>query len=293
MRFSWGSPAHYRALRNLVVLMWVVRALATPYSDFAGFFPHATAGFGLGTLFVAAPIGPLLFQGEVLNGLRWLVVGLGAVLVMARNIPRWAHFIFLIAIVTLDSVSRSIGSYASHAQVIPLLLLGMVVLTWKHSDRGASLESEYSPDLNRVRRNSYTRCWYAMAIVSIVYGFIGIERLSAGGIGLFRSPALYEYIADSSAGGDALPQWLWRNLDANVLSAGFALTTVVECIFPVVLFLPRLRRPWLLTLLSFHLSTFGLMNILFAENILVLALLLWPPLHVISKGGAYKLRAAG
>jgi hypothetical protein len=65
------------------------------------------------------------------------------------------------------------------------------------------------------------------------------------------------------------------------MNCGFLLVTVFEACSPLALLSATFRRSWLVVMLAFHLSTLVLMNIVFWENMLLLAVVFgprWPQL---------------
>jgi hypothetical protein len=78
---------------------------------------------------------------------------------------------------------------------------------------------------------------------------------------------------------------LYRPWLSGILSAGFAVITLVEILSPFCLLSRTFRRIWLVSMLAFHVLTLLLMQIFFWENV-VLILVLMTGLLVRRRGDA-------
>jgi hypothetical protein len=131
-------------------------------------------------------------------------------------------------------------------------------------------------------------------LLAVSYMLIGLNRFVVGGLEIFTGQALPVYmmirtLEPGSFGFDfsyLLLRWAWV---LPLLQVGFFVTTVAEVVSPLVLFHRRLRLAWLAVIVPFHLATLVTMNILFWENLVLIAVLLTAfPTHVERRWRAHR-----
>lgn len=180
-------------------------------------------------------------------------------------------------ILVMDVASKSIGSYANHAQTL-VLLLALLLAFFPASD-ALSVHRKPPPE-----RSPWMYRLPLMAVATLVaatYAFIGARRLFVGAVSIYTDGSIVRWVVartleegahDISVGLKVLDHpWL-----EVPLAVGTLVTTIVEILSPVALVNQRFRWVWLAVIAGFHVSTLFLMNIFFWENLILLAVLFTP-----------------
>jgi hypothetical protein len=234
------------------------------------------------------PVGPLRFvpvevvalalNPVVLIGLKTvLLVCLGLLVLGVRPFSLVA-VPTAVLLLLYDGLMKSFNGDINHAQMA--VLYAALVLSVFPSADGLSV-------FGRPRRSAPDTMYAApMLVVALLicfaYSFIGTNRLAANTFDIFSGDALVtllgarslEYLPTIFGFYDyGLLPLTWPAL-APLFKLGYAVTTVLEVLSPLVLFNKWFRRAWLLVIVPFHLTTLLTMNIIFWENILLIAVFL-------------------
>ena len=285
--WRWGSRPHVTAVRATVLAIWLVIVTLTPYGYYAR-FPHGMiAGWGLGRLLLAAPaLKEVLFSYPVLVTLKTGAIVTCALALLFPNRCRSLTPVALIFILVLDQLTKSLNGFINHAQLAPLLILLVFALFGGKRylpSLGFRPELEAAPverpGAAGAAEGSYLAVlWLASLCLIIPYTFIAINRFLQGGVELFRSDALLDYITLTSRrysvyGSSFFLSVIQVSWLAAGLKAGYLVTTLFEMTSAGVLFSVIFRRIWLLVIVSFHFLTLFSMNIFFWENLLLITAL--------------------
>jgi len=117
-------------------------------------------------------------------------------------------------------------------------------------------------------------------VLCTVYSFVGLRRLTAGGIKIFLDDTIiYLTVLRSmqmrTAGGIAFGQLLLDYpLLAWMVRLGFPLVTLLELLAPLCLFNSSFRRFWLVIMVPFHFATGLFMGIWFIQNSILVGMLM-------------------
>jgi len=251
-----AAPALPR-IRATVLCIWAVVVLMTPYGNYARLPEELGAGQGIGRLLLDVDwLRGVLWSGRTLTILKWTTVAACLGALVAGRRARWLMPLVVALVLTLDAVTKSLTGYANHAQVAPLVVLGLVTLF----------------DDERAERAAV---WLVRFALVVPYTFIGLHRLLEGGLALYLGDALPHYIAQNSAGYSYYGFTIGLRLSDGpivlaLLKAGFAIMTLFELLAVCALVWPRFSPVWVIVTAGFHLATLPLMNILFWENLLLL-----------------------
>lgn len=124
----------------------------------------------------------------------------------------------------------------------------------------------------------------ATLLFALTYAAVGVRRLTAGGPGIFFDGTILRYLVVRSAepgwwvGGAGLwvlgHPWL-----AWLVQVAFPIITLFEILAPLVLIDGRFRIAWVVVIVAFHAASWGMMQIFFLQNLLLMPLLLveWAP----------------
>lgn len=287
--------------------IWLVIVTITPYEYYTR-FPHGMiAGYGLGRLLLATPVlKGALFSYPSLLALKTGAIVACALALLFPNRCRWLTPVAFAFILVLDQLTKSLNGFINHAQLAPLLVLLVFALFGGQRylpslgfrpEPGTAPEQHRADAAGEATEGSYRSVlWLASLCLIIPYTFIAINRFLQGGLELFRSDALLDYITLTSRrysvyGSSFFLSVIQVSWLAAGLKAGYLVTTLFEMTSAGVLFSVVFRRIWLVVIASFHFLTLFSMNIFFWENLLlILAMFGW---GVWVRGRAQTLRVAG
>jgi hypothetical protein len=282
----WGGRRHASAIRLTVLAIWAITVASTPYSAYASFSPEIVAGFGVGRVILASDlVTHYLFTTPVLAGLRFIAL-LGCVVAM---VTPWrgtlvTSFVFVI-LLTLDAISKSLGVFANHAQVVPLLVLGVFAcfgsrsyMTIRELVQRQGLDRQQTLGLNGRQgvRTFSGMTWLVAIMIILPYSYIGIQRLTSSGLAFFVGDSLDQYLSAASRSYQSYPSWFDPVVMKSLLNAGFFGITVLEATSGFLLVSRTYRSIWLIGIVTFQLSTLFLMNVFFWENLLLAVVTFWP-----------------
>lgn len=274
-----SSVDYYRqaSLVRIASLSIWIAIIATTHFDRYSTLPQAErVQRGLaGILLTLEPLAALPDSVEGMSILKWsTMLGLAALLLWPRRLRHAGPGVF-VGILILDSISKEYNGYANHGQLVPLILAGLFLLAVPV--RFASI-AEVWQRKTLVNRSPYAELLAAAGLVIVVpYTFIGLTRLTNGGLDLFRGDALLDAIRrDSLRNSNFGFRWFVDAVEthwfAAVLKCGFAITTAAELMSALVFVSARFRTIWVIVMVGFHVMTLLSMNILFWENMILTAL---------------------
>jgi predicted DCC family thiol-disulfide oxidoreductase YuxK len=177
---------------------------------------------------------------------------------------------------SLDSLGSSgSGSSAgsiSHDTATSLYLLYVVVLfdwmEWWRKPTGADMDTFARAAL-----------FCIVVLFVLTYSLIGVRRFAYGGPALFLSDTPGHWFVARGHGGirghveyawtHHLPQWPWV---LRAMTAGFAISTVVEVLAPLVLVSRRFALFFVAWMLGFHAMVFVSMDITFWQSVVFFVL---------------------
>jgi hypothetical protein len=269
-------PADLAMLRIALYGVWFVNLLLTDFSLYSRLPSDLFRGHGLAAYL---PIDSLAGTPHLLESLKWLAI-LGCLLcVIGIAGFRLIGLVTFVPLFLLDSSMKALGTYANHAQVVPLLL----ALTLPLFPAADAYSIRFSNKADHPSGSYRLGLLYSAAVMTITYSFIGARRLMIGGVGIHRDGSLERWIVgrtleDNAFGLDTGLSILDHPWLVPILALGMFVVTVFEILSPLVLRYRSFRRLWLLVIVAFHLSTLLGMNILFWENVVLLPVLFLPTL---------------
>lgn len=216
----------------------------------------------------------LLLPDPIVHGLlspvglglvRWvaLIAALAAALGL---VTRFAMVLATIGLILFQGVTRGFTGFVNHAQ-LPLILFALV-LCFAPADQALTLWP-------RRRRQIAPSAWQftlvtLMALLCFGYLFIGAHRLAYGGIELFSSASLQQWIVYWNLDAPDLStrigmQVVNQPVLSRLASVSFPLITMLEVSAPLCLLSGAYRKFFAPTMLSVHLGIYLIMRINFLE----------------------------
>jgi hypothetical protein len=269
-------PTDLAMLRIALYGVWVVNLLLTDFSLYSRLPSVLFKGHGLSA---HLPIDILAGTPHLLEALKWVAI-LGCLLCLLGVAGfRLIGLVTFVPLFLLDASMKALGTYANHAQMVPLLLALTLPLfpaadaySLKVSNRADQPSGSYRLGL-----------LYSAMLMTITYSFIGARRLMIGGVGIYRDGSLERWIVgrtleDNAFGLEAGLSLLDHRWLVPILALGMFVVTIFEILSPLALRYVSFRRLWLLVIVAFHLSTLLGMNILFWESVVLLLVLFLPTL---------------
>ena len=245
-----------------VVRVWIFGmclgdVVREPVSDLVGLpLEYVTAVGPLALLPDAAR--RLLYTEPALQGLKIVVAALLVACVVGARPFRPIALTTCVLLAVLHALLRSVG-HVNHGE-LPMVY-GMWLLALFPAAPPATM----------------------MAVLTLVfcltYAFTGAYRLAISTPGIFVDGSVMRLIVEPvlKPGVLAAPrgvELLASPLAPTVLSAGFVWVTIVELLSPLALVLPWFRRLWIGSMLVFHAFAWGVMQIPFVHNLVLMPLLM-------------------
>jgi hypothetical protein len=223
----------------------------------------------------ALPVDALVSSPALLVALKAAALALCALCVL--GVRPWtpiAAFASLLVLL-LDAMAKGLGSYTNHAQAV-LVLVTLVLVAFPAAD-ALSVRRGGVPAGDRLL---YVTPMVVSALaLTTSYLFVGVRRVARGGVEIFTGDSLELWLValsqfqgpvDFDVGLQVLEhRWL-----LGVLGVGFVVVTAAEIASPFVLRWTSLRRAWLAVMVTLHLASIVTMRIIFAEHLLLMAVLL-------------------
>jgi hypothetical protein len=248
------------AFRVYVFGLWFVAVLRDPLARLAALPSSYYEPVGALRLLPDAAHSALL-SGTGLTALKVaLLVALGLSLV--PRLFRGAAPVAVLLLVVHQALVRGFG-HVNHAEIVPLLAaLTLAVFALLPERKGGPGYNPYAVPL------------IAVALVAAVcYSMVGFYRLFQS-VSIFTGDSILNFLVSRSLRtsyydlnlGELAASWPPA---AVLLRAGFPLVTLVEALAPLVLVSRRFRWLFLGVMVPFHLLTILLMEVSFAENLLL------------------------
>lgn len=213
----------------------------------------------------------LFLQAPVLAVFK-VVLLTGCALVVAGVRPHTPVALATAGLLLLfDGTIQGFNWFLNHAQAA--MLYAAIILAVFPAADGLSV---LGPARRPARAALYAAPMLVVALVfCLAYAFIGTHRVAVGGAGIFTGDAIVTFLATTGAepGRYGLLPTLYPAL-RPLFRLGFTVVTGFEILAPLALVSRRFRWLWLAVIVPFHLSTYFLMNILFWENLLLIAVFL-------------------
>lgn len=214
-----------------------------------------------------------LLKAEVLRGLQLSLLLFTGLAALGVSLP-WTSAVAFALMVLREALPRAFG-HDNHAQIsLIMAMFALSLASWadRICDRHHGWKSSH------INRHTYPPLLVALAL-TLTYCFMGVRRLIAGGVDIYTSGSITYWMgrqghADSLHGlglgryvGDyQLIEW--------AIVIGFPIITAIELLAPICLVSFRFRLLFLVSMFIFHIMTYLFMNILFAENMILLLLLI-------------------
>ena len=283
----WGGRRHVSTIRLGTLAIWGLIVATTPYVTYSAFW-ETTEGFGVGRALLFDRIAiQALFSKPVLITLQCGALLLSVIAIATTWRSTLVVRLLLVHVIALDAISKSLGAFANHAQVAPLLALGAFACLGDRSFMSApelftssSSCTALSGRQQLTRREDFQRgfgvAWLMGIIIILPYSYIGLERLASGGLALFYGDSLIQYLSAASRSYQTYPEWFNPTALRPLLNAGFLAVTLLEATSGLLLVSRSYRLVWLCGIGAFQLCTPFLMNIFFWENLVLAAIIFWP-----------------
>jgi len=231
-----------------------------------------------------------LFKTQVLLIMKWAAVSLSVILVLGLGPYRPLAITFCILYFILVSLGVGFGGFVGHARKA-LMFCTWVLAMFPAAD---ALAVGRRPQSARDPAEYRAPLVYMTAVFTICYAFLGLRRLVHGGMEIFTGDAIAIELAMKSLmpsrfGYEYGTLALTSPTFALLMKAGFFGITVAELLAPICLFSKPFRYLWAAIMVPFHISTLFTMNIFFANN-MVLILLLMTPLGSVFNHGNWGYR---
>lgn len=256
---------------------WLITLLLTDFSLYPQLPSELFAGHGLAAYI---PIDFLASTPHLLELLQWIAIA-GCLLCMVGTIGfRLIGLATFLPLFILDASMKALGTYANHAQVVPLLL-ALILPLFPAADAYSLRRKRSAPAASGLYRMGVL---YSATLLTVTYAFIGARRLMIGGVGIYLDGSLERWIVgrtleDNAFGLDAGLSILDHRWLIPVITLGMFITTVFEILSPLALRFKQFRWMWLVVIITFHISTLFGMNIFFWESLILLLALFVPTLR--------------
>ena len=196
---TWGGTVHVSVVRNAVALTWLIIGIFVPLEAYSHFDESLFKGFGIGAVLLADDSVRSILTSQT----TLLLVRLGLVLTCAwtlatGRLQRQAGIALIVFAVFFDSVIKGIGGFANHAQTVPLLVLGVVMIVPQGKCLSllqlTRLQTSVPVD-SRAQGGNRLALTLASLAVLLPYSFMGLERVVVGGSQMFVGDVLLRYLA--------------------------------------------------------------------------------------------------
>jgi hypothetical protein len=266
-----AGPRLLRLTRLGIFLLWIVKLLLDPLWRLAEMPRGMFQPVGILALLPAAALDALLTW----NGLAALLVFTLGILVLALT-DKAFPLVATVAAFLLTAYSSLIRSFgpAVHTDIVLLLavyaLAGFAWADWLALKFG---EKKLLPGAAAYPLVTI------VALLSLSYCLVGLNRTVAGGIGVFTGDTMETWAIDASLRGYYfntnigwhIPEW---PVVVFMLRAGLPFITLFEITAPLCLAVPHYRWIFIPVMLSFHLMSLVFMNIFFFDDMLLYLLLI-------------------
>ncbi len=271
-----ATPEVLGFCRVVVFSVWLVLLLNSPLPQLAGFPAEWLSRWGFLGL-VPRSLLVLLLDPVALWGIYITMCALCVLAIFGAR-PYTPLALALVGCLTLyEALTKGFGGYPNHAQAA-VLYCAWILAIFPAAD-GLSI-------LGRKRVLERTALYQApmvamVLVVTFTYMVIGLRRFVSGGLDIFTSDTILNYIAARSAEystyGFEYGTLLFGSASLVAsLKFGYFVTTIFEMLAPLCLFNRWFRYLWLVVIGFFHVASLLTMNIFFWENLFLFAVLLTP-----------------
>jgi len=268
-----ATPRTLGLLRIWVFGAWFADIAKDPITDIAS-IPTQTM----------TPVGVLrlvpMSVWEHVNTVEGLQIAYGVMLLLLAATTLGVRPFRPIAIVTCLALTFYQGfilsfTYMSHSTLAALPVAYVIALF----PSNAGLALRWGAPTRVSRETAVLGMIAATLVFCATYAGIGARRFQTGGIEIFLDGTILKYVARNSISpglfeshyGEAVLAHPWLSA---ILALGYPLVTVFELLSPFCLFSRWFRWAWLAVILSFHVLTWYLMQLLFVHNILLISILI-------------------
>ena len=272
MRAAQVSPERLGVIRAAAFLMWLAEVGPDPLSFWGELPASMHQPVGLCKL-VPDEAWDRILEPEVLDQLKKLMIVL---LVLSASGARPYRPIATTTAAMLTGHQALVRGFTfTNHEELGLLMCTYVLALFPAADGFAwpgRRRKSASPE-------TYAAALQSMSLLLLIpYCEIAARRIVRGSPAVFLGDSLPHWLASlDSLDRDAfgLGPWLLRRPAlVAFLKMGFAVTTMFEFLSPLCLILPRLRRAWILTIVSMHVVNRFTLKLFFWQNSLLILLLL-------------------
>jgi hypothetical protein len=259
-------------LRAAVFTIWLGDLLREPITDLARLPVDLFDPLGVLKL-VPAEVWPVVFSVPFLVTFKWAMVALALPLALGIGPYRLLAVAAALAFTLWQGLSRGMLGVVHREMAI-------LYVTWVLALAPAADAFRLGP-----LRPPRAAAWYRAPLMAatlaylLTYAAVGVRRLTAAGPEIFTDGTILRYLVMRSgepgwwrdgAGLAVLSQpWL-----AWLVQLAFPVVTLFEVLAPLTLIDRRFRLAWIVVIVPFHLLSWGMMQIFFLQNILLLPFLL-------------------
>jgi len=258
-----AGPPLLRLTRLGIFALWIVKLLLDPLWRLADMPAGMFRPVGILALW---PTPQDLLVPSFLTAFWFITLAVLALGLTNRAFP----FISTLAAILLTVYSSLIRSFGPAVHTDIVLLLAVYALA------GFSWADLFAP--RAPGRNSYPLVTI-VAMLCLAYTLVGLNRVVAGGAGVFTGDTMEAWTIDASLRGYYfntnigwhVPEW---PLLVFMLKSGLPVITMFEITAPLCLASSHYRWVFIPVMLSFHLLSLVFMNIFFFDDMLLYLLLI-------------------
>ena len=268
-----AGPPLLRLTRLGIFALWIVKLLLDPLWRLADMPRGMFRPVGILALW---PAPQDLLAPTILTAFWGITLAVLALGLTNRAFP-FVSTLAAILLTVYSSLIRSFGP-AVHTDIVLLLAVyALAGFSWADWIQDAFGKKATVID-RRYNRNSYPLVTIA-AMLCLAYTLVGLNRVVAGGAGVFTGDTMEAWTVDASLRGYYfntnigwhVPEW---PLVVFMLKSGLPVTTLFEITAPLCLASPHYRWAFLPVMLSFHALSLVFMNIFFFDDMLLYLLLI-------------------
>lgn len=258
--------------RIIVCLVWLSRLLRDPI-HLLGYLPadlwHAYGALRL----LPEELVKVLIDPVSLSVLQAVAIGLAVLVLLGPRLHRVTLAAFVAVLIVYLGVSRGFGGHVNHRELV-LLYVTALLLFLPAFDAFALRASPRQRDPAVYRSSMIAIC----LLIGISYLLIGLARATMGFPVVFDPDVMRGWLVGRSLRPNPLglelgAAFLDGRLSTYLIPLMLPASTLMEILAPAALWLRQRYRVGLLAgLASMHIAIALLMNIVFIENVLLLAL---------------------
>jgi len=275
-------------LRAAVYTIWLGDLLREPITDLKNLPVWMFEPLGVLKL-VPSMAWPVVFSPLFLIALKLVLLGLLVPLVLGRGPYRLLSVTAVCLLIFWQGLTR--GMLGVVHREMAILYVTMVLALSPAADafvwrgRPGTKDAGDRSRADTAKLDVYRAAlMIATLVYTLTYAAVGVRRLTAAGPGIFFDGTILRYLVIRSAE----PGWWADGAGLQVLThpwlswlvqAAFPVVTLAEILAPPVLLDRRFRLAWIVIIAVFHVMSWGMMQIFFLQNILLMPFLLheWAP----------------